>query len=163
MTTPVPTWEDVEWMRQYCESCTNVGAQSAQGTKFEQDGKIFYGGIIFGVTANMADIEDKTMSDGRFIQPEDFEHARSVNWVRSVINREPDFALGGLEMGHDPAPPLAVRNQRREEDQHVGGKKNAEREKWPKRDKNEKKERRQQGETKDQSSAWLRVHAGVGE
>lgn len=70
--------DDVDWIRQYCETCTSVGALAGQGTKFEQDGKVFYGGIVFGVTANMAEIEDKTMSDGRFIQPEDVEHSRLV-------------------------------------------------------------------------------------
>ena len=38
----------------------------------------FFGGLIFGVTANMAEIEDKTMSDGRFIQPEEVSHSKLV-------------------------------------------------------------------------------------
>lgn len=100
-------WEDVEWLKQYCETCSNVGAESGRGTKFEQDGKTFYGGIIFGVTANMADIEDKTMSDGRFIQPEDVEHARLVTVLGADIkdkffpDTDPlgkDFKVGGLPM-----------------------------------------------------------------
>jgi putative ABC transport system permease protein len=100
-------WEDVDWLKQYCETCSNVGAESGQGTKFEQDGKTFYGGIIFGVTANMADIEDKTMSDGRFIQPEDVEHARLVTVIGADIkdkffpDTDPlgkDFKVAGLPM-----------------------------------------------------------------
>jgi putative ABC transport system permease protein len=100
-------WEDVEWLRQYCETCSSVGAQSGRGTKFEQDGKTFYGGIVFGVTANMADIEDKTMSDGRFIQPEDVEHARLVTVIGADIKDKffPDtdaigkeFKVAGLPM-----------------------------------------------------------------
>lgn len=100
-------WEDVEWLRQYCESCTSVGAESARGTKFEQDGKTFYGGIIFGVTSNMAEIEDKTMSDGRFIQPEDVEHGRLVTVLGADIKDKffPDteaigkeFKVAGLPM-----------------------------------------------------------------
>src|SRR6266481_6004739 len=46
-------WADMEWLQQYCETCTAVGAEAGRGTKFEQDGKTFYGGIIFGVTSNM--------------------------------------------------------------------------------------------------------------
>src|ERR687890_2261393 len=42
-------WADMEWLQDYCESCSAVGANTANGTKFEQDGKTFYGGIIFGV------------------------------------------------------------------------------------------------------------------
>jgi putative ABC transport system permease protein len=100
-------WQDVEWLRQYCEACSNVGAESAQGTKFEQEGKTFYGGIVFGVTANMADIEDKTMSDGRFIQPEDVDHARLVTVLGADIKDKffPDtdaigkeFKVAGLPM-----------------------------------------------------------------
>jgi putative ABC transport system permease protein len=71
-------WEDMEWLRQYCETCSAVGAEMGRGTKFEQDGKTFYGSVIFGVTANMAEIEDKTIEDGRFIEPEDVDHGKLV-------------------------------------------------------------------------------------
>jgi putative ABC transport system permease protein len=71
-------WADMEWLQQYCESCSAVGANAGRGTKFEQDGKEFYGGIIFGVTANMAEIEDKTMAEGRFIQHEEVENSKLV-------------------------------------------------------------------------------------
>jgi putative ABC transport system permease protein len=70
---PRLTHLDVEWLKQHCTQCAMVGAQAGRGTTFEQGGKTFYGGIVFGVTANMGDIEDKTMSDGRFIQPEEEE------------------------------------------------------------------------------------------
>jgi putative ABC transport system permease protein len=69
---------DVEWLRQYCTQCTHVGAQAGRGSNFEQDGKSFYGGIVFGVTANMGEIEDKTMADGRFIQQEEDDNASLV-------------------------------------------------------------------------------------
>jgi len=64
-------WADMEWLQEYCETCTAVGAEAAHGTKFEQNGMTFFGGIIFGVTANMAEIEDKTIPHGRFINPEE--------------------------------------------------------------------------------------------
>jgi putative ABC transport system permease protein len=99
--------EDMEWIRQYCESCTAVGAEMGRGTKFEQDGKTFYGAAILGVTANMAEIEDKTIDDGRFIQPEDEEQARLVTVLGADIKDKffPDvdpigkeFKVGGLPM-----------------------------------------------------------------
>jgi putative ABC transport system permease protein len=71
-------WADMEWLEQYCETCSAVGAEAGRGTKFEQDGKTFFGGVIFGVTSNMAEIEDKTMTDGRFIQPEEVSHSKLV-------------------------------------------------------------------------------------
>src|SRR4029077_5537359 len=52
-------WEDMEWLQRYCEPCSAVGAEAGRGTKFEQDGKTFFGGLILGVPSNMAEIEDK--------------------------------------------------------------------------------------------------------
>jgi len=99
--------DDMEWLQQYCETCSSVGAESGRGAKFEQDGKTFYGGIVFGVTANMAEIEDKSMSEGRFIQPEDVEHGRLVTVLGADIKDKffpdvdpvgRDFKVGGLPM-----------------------------------------------------------------
>jgi putative ABC transport system permease protein len=99
--------EDMEWLREYCETCSAVGAQQGRGTKFEQDGKTFYGAAILGVTPNMAEIEDKTISDGRFIQPEDQEHAQLVTVLGADIKDKffPDtdpigkeFKVAGLPM-----------------------------------------------------------------
>ena len=100
-------WADMEWLQQYCESCTAVGAEAARGTKFEQDNITFFGGIIFGVTANMAEIEDKTISDGRFIQAEEVSHGKLVVVLGADIKDKfyPDvdpigkeFKVAGLPM-----------------------------------------------------------------
>jgi putative ABC transport system permease protein len=100
-------WTDMEWLQQYCETCAAVGAEAARGTKFEQDGLTFYGGIIFGVTANMAEIEDKTMSDGRFLQPEEVSHGKLVVVLGADIKDKfypdvdpigKDFKVAGLPM-----------------------------------------------------------------
>jgi putative ABC transport system permease protein len=100
-------WEDMEWLQEYCETCTAVGAEAGQGTKFEQDGMTFFGGVIFGVTANMAEIEDKTMSEGRFIQTEEVSHSKLVVVLGADIKDKfyPDidpigkeFKVAGLPM-----------------------------------------------------------------
>jgi len=100
-------WADMEWLQQYCESCTAVGAQAARGTKFEQDNITFFGGIIFGVTANMAEIEDKSISDGRFLQAEEVSHGKLVVVLGADIKDKfyPDvdpigkeFKVAGLPM-----------------------------------------------------------------
>src|SRR5437763_5851558 len=100
-------WADMEWLQHYCETCTAVGAEAARGTKFEQDGMTFFGGVILGVTANMAEIEDKTMSDGRFIQPEEVSHGKLVVVLGADIKDKfyPDidpigkeFKVAGLPM-----------------------------------------------------------------
>src|SRR6266536_3190716 len=100
-------WADMEWLQQYCETCTAVGAEAGRGTKFEQDGMTFFGGVIFGVTANMAEIEDKTISEGRFIQPEEVSHSKLVVVLGADIKDKfyPDtdpigkeFKVAGLPM-----------------------------------------------------------------
>src|SRR5438876_4806751 len=60
-------WDDYEWVRDHCTSCAEVGAESGGQVDLSQDGIEFPGAIVFGVTANMADIEDKTIEEGRFV------------------------------------------------------------------------------------------------
>src|SRR5215211_3721341 len=99
-------WADMEWLQQYCESCSAVGANAGRGTKFEQDGKEFYGGIIFGVTANMAEIEDKTIAEGRFIQPEEVENSKLVVVLGAAIKDKffPDTDPVGQEFKVEGLP-----------------------------------------------------------
>ncbi len=103
-------WEDMEWLQHYCETCTAVGAEMGRGTKFEQDGKTFYGGIIFGDTASMEEITDKTIDDGRFIQPEDVEHARLVVVLGADIKDKffPDVDPIGREFKVEGMPMTVV-------------------------------------------------------
>ena len=86
---------------------------------------------------------------------QDLEHPRRVNRVRPVIDREPDFAFRRFEMGHDRPPPLAVRDQGREQNQHVGKKKNPEREERMKRDDREKKTAANERKAKNQSYGFM--------
>src|SRR5687768_13199439 len=69
---------DMEWLQEHCKTCSAVGAQVGRGFNFEQDGVRFLGGIVFGVTANMGEIEDKTITEGRFIDQREVENAKLV-------------------------------------------------------------------------------------
>ena len=60
-------WEEYEYVRDNCELCSEVGAQINSGTDINQNGIEMPSVRVMGVTANMADIEDKTMADGRFM------------------------------------------------------------------------------------------------
>ncbi|MGH9971378.1 MAG: ABC transporter permease [Pyrinomonadaceae bacterium] len=71
-------WEDYEWVREHCNSCLEVGAQSNGGTDLKQDGIEFPGARIIGVTANMVDIEDKTIEEGRFISNDEVQRSALV-------------------------------------------------------------------------------------
>lgn len=64
-------WEEYEYVRDNCQLCSEVGAQVNAGTDLSKDGIEMPSVRIFGVTANMADIEDKEMSDGRFMTTEE--------------------------------------------------------------------------------------------
>jgi putative ABC transport system permease protein len=71
-------WEDYEWIRDNCNDCSQVGAETATQIDIQQDGQEFFGCIIFGVTSAMGDIEDKEIVDGRFVSPEDVTSSAQV-------------------------------------------------------------------------------------
>jgi putative ABC transport system permease protein len=71
-------WEDYEWVRDNCRSCAEVGAQAQNAFDLKQDGREFPSALIFGVTANMVDIEDKTIADGRFITTDEVQRSALV-------------------------------------------------------------------------------------
>ena len=72
------TWDDYEWVRDHCLSCAEVGAASGSGVDLKQDGIEFPGAVVFGATANMVDIEDKTIETGRFISNDEVERSAMV-------------------------------------------------------------------------------------
>jgi len=71
-------WDDFEWVRDHCKSCAEVGAGVQGGTDLKQDGIDFPGAMVFGVTANMVEIEDKTIEEGRFIAPDEVDRSAMV-------------------------------------------------------------------------------------
>src|SRR5437588_6676185 len=66
-------WDDYEWVRDHCASCSEVGVEVGGQTDLKQNGIEFPGAQVFGVASNMVDLEDKTISDGRFITPEEVQ------------------------------------------------------------------------------------------
>ncbi len=60
-------WEEYEYVRDNCRLCDEVGAQINSGTDLNYNGLEMPATRIMGVTANMADIEDKTIGEGRFM------------------------------------------------------------------------------------------------
>ena len=70
-----------------------MGVEVGSGTDLKQDGIEFPGAIVFGVTANMQDIEDKTIADGRFISPDEVQRSAYVCVLGSEI-RDKFFPVG---------------------------------------------------------------------
>jgi putative ABC transport system permease protein len=78
-------WDDYEWMRDHCTSCAEVGVEVGSQVDLKQDGIEFPGAIVFGVTSNMQEIEDKVVADGRFISPDEVQRSASVCVLGSDI------------------------------------------------------------------------------
>jgi putative ABC transport system permease protein len=78
-------WDDYEWVRDRCGSCSEIGVSVGSQVDLKQDGIEFPGAIIFGVTSNMLEIEDKTISDGRFISNDDVVRSALVCVLGSEI------------------------------------------------------------------------------
>ena len=72
------TWEEYEWVRDHCLTCAEVGAGAGSGADLKQDGIEFPGAAVFGATANMVDIEDKTIESGRFISNDEVQRSAMV-------------------------------------------------------------------------------------
>src|SRR5947209_13538083 len=78
-------WDDYEWVRDHCTSCSEVGAEVGSSTDLKQDGIEFPGAVVFGVTSNMSEIEDKSIADGRFISPDEVQLSSFVCVLGSDI------------------------------------------------------------------------------
>src|SRR5262245_17213457 len=70
--------EDYEWLRDRCKSCLEVGAQLNASVNLRHNGHETFFTRVQGVTANMVDIEDKNIAEGRFIAPHEVDHAALV-------------------------------------------------------------------------------------
>jgi putative ABC transport system permease protein len=100
-------WDDYEWVRDHCVACAEVGVEVGSQVDLKQDGIEFPAAQVFGVTANMSEIEDKTIVDGRFISSDEVQRSALVCVLGSDIkdkffpNTDPigkDLKVRGLPM-----------------------------------------------------------------
>jgi putative ABC transport system permease protein len=87
-------WEDLDWLLNNCTSCKEVGAEADSRTDLQHEGQELFGTQIAGVTANFAEIEDKSISEGRFLLPHEVEHAAMVCVIGSDLR---DKFFAGLD------------------------------------------------------------------
>jgi putative ABC transport system permease protein len=87
--------EDYEWLRDHCISCAEVGAQANSSANLKHNGRETFFTRVAGVTANMAEIEDKNIGEGRFIAPHEVEHAALVCVIGAEVKEK-------LFEGRDP-------------------------------------------------------------
>ncbi len=96
--------EDYEWLATHCKSCQEVGAQSNTRLNLKYEDREIFGTGILGVTANMVEVENKTISEGRFLVQHEVERAALVCVIGGDV-REKFFA------GTDPiGKTLKIRN-----------------------------------------------------
>jgi putative ABC transport system permease protein len=71
-------WEDYDWLREQCTACKEVGAQLETRIDLKHDGQELFGTEVAGVTANMGEIEDKTIVEGRFLLNHEVDNSSYV-------------------------------------------------------------------------------------
>jgi putative ABC transport system permease protein len=72
------TWEEYEYLRANCQSCSEIGAAKFAGNDLSQNGVDMPSTRIIGVTSNMEQIEDKTITPGRFFTEEEVTRSARV-------------------------------------------------------------------------------------
>lgn len=83
--------EDYEWLAQRCQSCKEVGAQANSQVRLKYEDRELFGTGVNGVTANMVEIENKTIVEGRFLAPHEVDRAAPVCVIGGDV-REKFFA-----------------------------------------------------------------------
>src|SRR5436190_6922767 len=73
--------EDYEWLAANCTVCSEVGADASNQVNLKYEEHELFGTQVRGVTANMGDIEQKTIEEGRFIAPHEVELASYVTVI----------------------------------------------------------------------------------
>jgi putative ABC transport system permease protein len=68
-------WDELRWMQSQCKHCEVVGAEQDNIANLKYEGEELFGTRILGVTAEMADIKNMTLAEGRFFIPYEIQHA----------------------------------------------------------------------------------------
>ena len=71
-------FDDYEWLLANCAGCAEVGANVSANVDLKYGERQLFGTNIVGATASMGEIEDKTISLGRFLAPHEIDHAALV-------------------------------------------------------------------------------------
>jgi len=78
-------WEEYEYVKANCKLCTEVGAQMMGNADLSQDGIEMPSTQIQGLTANFDVMEDKTLSEGRFLTETEVTESSAVCVIGSDV------------------------------------------------------------------------------
>ena len=79
------TWEEFLYIKDHCKYCKYVGAENGNQADLQQDGIEMPSVQIQGDTDNMADINDKTITEGRFFTAEEVERSAHVTVIGTDV------------------------------------------------------------------------------
>ena len=71
-------WDEYLYVRDRCKTCLYVGAEVNSNADLSQDGIEMPSTQIFGSTANMSEITDKSFDDGRFFTADEITRGANV-------------------------------------------------------------------------------------
>ena len=86
-------WDEYEYVKANCRNCSEVGAEMLSNADISQNGIEMPSTQIQGVTANFDVIEDKTLSEGRFLTASEVQHSSDVCVIGSDV-AEKFFPIG---------------------------------------------------------------------
>jgi putative ABC transport system permease protein len=72
------TWDEYEYMKASCTTCSEVGAQTQNSANLSLEGVEMPSVRIIGVTASMEMIEDKIIGEGHYITDEEVQRSAKV-------------------------------------------------------------------------------------
>ncbi len=90
-------WTEYEYVKANCQLCSEVGAQMNGNVTITQDGIEMASVRVLGVTANMADIEDKTITEGRFMTDGESTRISNITVIGTDIKEK--FFPNGSPLG----------------------------------------------------------------
>jgi len=81
-------WEEYLYVRDNCRLCNYVGAQISANTDLQVDTVEMPSVRVIGVTDNMYEIEDKTLTEGRFFSAEEVERSARVAVIGADVREK---------------------------------------------------------------------------
>jgi putative ABC transport system permease protein len=96
--------EDMAAIAERCSACEEVGASASTTIRARSGDKELQDVTLYGQTANMADIDSRTVEAGRYFTPSEAEHKANICLIGDTLVRE-------LFLGMDPVwRPIRIGN-----------------------------------------------------
>jgi putative ABC transport system permease protein len=71
-------WDELRFVQESCHSCVDVGGEQRATADLKHKGEEIFDTTIFGYTAEMSEITDLTLTEGRFFIPYEVAHSMEL-------------------------------------------------------------------------------------